>query len=188
MINSFKRLGSIFRNPGGYFADPEVSILDGAIVILALFLVTFLQKLVWADPSAQAIAPLEALKQAAINSLMVWSLFSVFFFALGRIFRKGPNLMKICGLVGAAGIPVVMTTLLSGLSWLAASFINLRPILAQWLFVQNGLSWLGLALSWTGLFGYYLLYDGLKVSRVWSILLTVSAFAILVVGKLLPVG
>jgi hypothetical protein len=188
MINSLKRLRSIFRNPGSYFADPEVSMLDGAVVILALFLVTFLQKLVWADPSTQAIAPLEALKEAAINSLMVWSLFSVFFFALGRIFKKYPNLMKICGMVGAAGVPVVITTFISALSWLAGSFIDLDPILPQWLFLQNGLTWLGLALSWPGLFGYHLLYDGLKISRVWSILLTVTAFAIIVAGKLLPLG
>lgn len=185
MINSLKRLTSLFRNPGSYFTNPEASILDGALVVLALFLVTFLQKLVWLDPSLPASSTFSALEQAIVNSLLVWALYCVFFFALAGIFRKNQNPIKLCGLVGAAGLPIVITTLISGLSWLAASFFDLTPILPQWLFWQNGLSWLGLAFAWPGLFGYFLLYDGLKFSRFWSIFFVTAAFVILIIGKLI---
>jgi len=184
MISSLKRLSSIFRNPGSYFANPEASILDGVLVILALFLVTFLQKLVWVEPSMHALSTFTALEQAVVNSLLVWALYCVFFFALAGIFRKNQNPVKLCGLVGVAGLPVVITTLISGLSWLAASLFDLTPILSQWLFWQNGLSWLGLAFAWPGVFGYFLLYDDLKFSRFWSIFFVAAAFALLIIGKL----
>ena len=78
----------------------------------------------------------------------------------------------------------MITTLISGLSWLAASLFDLTPILSQWLFWQNGLSWLGLAFAWPGVFGYFLLYDDLKFSRFWSIFFVAAAFALLIIGKL----
>ena len=184
MINSLKRLTSLFRNPGSYFTNPEASILDGALVILALLLVTFLQKLVWVEPSMHASSTFAALEQAVVNSLLVWALYCVFFFALAGMFRKNQNPIRLCGLVGAAGLPVVITTFISGLSWLAVSLFGLTPILSQWLFWQNGLSWLGLAFAWPGLFGYFLLYNGLKFSRFWSIFFVSAAFALLVISKL----
>jgi hypothetical protein len=183
MIISLKRLASLFTHPREYFAGQDISILDGFIVIILLFLATFFQKLVWVGPGSPAVSPLPALGQAAINSFMVWSLYCIFFFAVAGIFRKSTNIVKLSGMVGAAGLPLVISTLLSGLSWWVVSLANLTPNIAQWLFIQNGLSWLGLVLSWPGLLGFFLLRDGLKLPKGWSIALIVAAFGLLIVAK-----
>ncbi|MHC1740264.1 MAG: hypothetical protein AB9897_04050 [Anaerolineaceae bacterium] len=151
-----------------------------------LIAATFLQKLLWVEPGGIAINPWIALKDATINSFMVWSLFCVFFFALAGIFKRAPNLLNLTGLVGAAGAPLVITTTLSAFSWWVASWFELRPILSTWLFVQNSLSWIGLILGWTGIFGYLLLHEGLKIPRTWAILFSVIALGFLIAGKIVP--
>jgi len=186
MQNMFARLLNIFKNPREYFADPEVSILDGALVIFLLFVFTFIQKLVWVDPTNAAILPLEALRQAAVNSLLVWSLFCVVFYALDEIFHTGVKFLHLAGMVGSAGAPLVVTTLLSALMCGIAVLFNLKPVISQWTLVQEILGWLGLALSWPGLFGFFLMRDGLKLPKLWAFILTGLALAFFIAGEVIP--
>jgi hypothetical protein len=182
---SLRRLrGSLFH-PGSYFADPEVTIWDGVIVVFVLFLVSFWQKLVWVDPGFAPINLWAALEKAAVNSLLIWCLFCVFFFAISGFFHRGINLARLSGMVGAAGLPVVLTTLLSALSWTVASILGRDTGTWLWLMLQNMLSYLGLALSWPGLFGFFLFQYGLKLSRMWAIALSVSALMLFVIRPLI---
>jgi hypothetical protein len=187
MRDSYKRILSLLHNPQQFFANKDVQFLDGVLVMAGLLLVTFFQKMVWVEPDSQAVMPLEALKQAGINSLMIWSLYCVFFFAIAGIFRRRANLPQLSGWVGAAGFPLVLTTLISALSWLGASFFDISGISSQWLFLENALSWVGLAFSWPGLFGFYVLHESLQLPKIWAMLLIAGAFIFLVGGSLLPV-
>ena len=186
MRDSYKRILSLLHNPQQFFANKDVQFLDGVLVMAGLLLVTFFQKMVWVEPGSQAVMPLEALKQAGINSLMIWSLYCVFFFAIAGIFRRRANLPQLSGWVGAAGFPLVLTTLISALSWLGASFFDISGISSQWLFLENALSWVGLAFSWPGLFGFYVLHESLQLPKIWAMLLIAGAFIFLVGGSLLP--
>jgi hypothetical protein len=186
MVSIFKRLTRLFTHPEAYFSDREVTIWDGVVVMVGLFAASFVQKLVWVEAGSQALSPLEALKQAAINSLLIWSLFCVFYFAIAGVFRRSVNLARLSGWVGAAGLPVVVTTCISAISWLIAGAFDLTPIYSAWMVLQTGLSWLGLALSWAGLFGYFLLKNSLQLRKLWSVLLPLIVFLFLVAGQVLP--
>jgi hypothetical protein len=185
MSKLIQRLTRLAVHPAAYFEDETVTIWDGVAVMGLLFLFSFFQKLVWVEPGSQAPAVLEALESAALNSLLVWCLFCVFFFAVAGIFRRNVNLPRLSGWVGAAGWPVALTTLISALSWWAAAGLKLN-VGSLWLIFQNGLSWLGLALGWAGLFGYFLLQHSLKLSRLWAILLPVAVLLILALNRVLP--
>jgi hypothetical protein len=186
MISLLKRLSGLFTHPQEYFDDRNVTIWDGVVVIFGLFATTFVQKLVWVEADSQALLPFEALKQAAINSLLVWSLFCVFYFAIAGIFRRSVNLARLSGWVGAAGMPIVVATFISAVSWIIAGVFDITPIYSAWMVLQNGLSWLGLVLSWAGLYSYFLLKNSLQLGKLWSILLPLAVFLFLVIGKVLP--
>lgn len=183
---SWQRLLKLVRQPALYFADPEGTFLDGALVVGALFLVTFIQKLLWFEPGVPHLSWRAALSQALINSLMVWSLYCVFFFAIAGMFRRRANLVTLSGEVGVAGLPLAGIVLLSVFTWLAALVWPALPAQSWWLPLQNGLNWLGLALSWPGVFGYFLLRHSLKLNRVWSSVLVLLALGFLIAGEYLP--
>jgi hypothetical protein len=185
MPNLIKRIARSLVHPADYFKDMNVTIWDGVAVICLLFLVSFFQKLVWVETGSQGLSVSEALKQAALNSLLVWCLFCVFYFAIAGIFRRNVNLPRLSGWVGAAGLPVVLATLVSALSWLIAGAFHLVPD-STWMIYQNGLSWLGLLLSWPGLLGYSLLENSLNLRRIWAILLPLAVFLLLILGRVLP--
>jgi hypothetical protein len=183
---SLRRLSGLVRQPAVYFADPSDTFLDGVLVVSLLFLVTFAQKILWFEPGIPQLSPWAALSQAFINSLMVWSLYCVFFFAISGAFRRGANLVTLSGQVGAAGLPLVGVVLFSFLTWLGALLWPVLTAQSWWLPMQNILNWLGLALSWPGVYGYFLLRHSLKLSRLWASVLLLLALAFLVSGEFLP--
>ena len=177
---SWQRLKILCTKPAAYFSAPAVSLLDGALIIGLLLLATFGQKLAWQQPGIPGVGFAEALQQAAINSLLVWSLFSLFFYAIAEIFRKRINFFKLAGMAGSAGLPVVIVTLFSALTWWIGSSFNLAPIMRPWLLLQNGLSWIGLALGWPGVGGYLLMREGLKIPQIWAIVICVLTLAVFI--------
>lgn len=182
---SLKRLNGLLAHPRTYFSDPEVTIWDGVIVIVGLFLVTFWQKLVWSEPGAAPMGFWKALQDAAINSLMIWCLFCAFFFALSGFLSKKMNLVRLSGLVGAAALPLVFTTLFSAVTWQAAIILGINTSLDYWSIGQLVISWFGLILSWPGLMGYCLMTYGLKYKQVVAILLVILMLMFIIVGRFL---
>lgn len=186
MKKLFNRLWSAVCHPGQYFLDDDALIWDGVVVVFALVVVSFFQKLVWVDPYSGVSTLGKAVQNASLNNLLIWALFCVFFFALAGAFRRVVNLPRLCGQVGVAGLPLIGTTLVSALLWVTASALRLDTTSSSWWLVQSGLNWLGLALSWPGVYGYFLFRNALKLSQLWSIILIVLAFAFLVGAKILP--
>lgn len=182
---SLKRLNGLLAHPRTYFSNPEVTIWDGVIVIVGLFLVTFWQKLVWSEPGSAPMDFWKALGDAAINSLMIWCLFCAFFFALSGFLSKKMNLARLSGLVGSAALPLVFTTLFSALTWQVAIIFGINTNLDYWSIGQLIISWLGLVLSWPGLMGYYLMTDGLKYKQLVAALLVVLMLMFIIVGRFL---
>ena len=182
---SLYRLRGLFSHPGRYFSDPEVTIWDGVIVICALFLVSFWQKLVWVNSLTTPINPWAALEKVAINSLLIWCLFCVLFFAISGFFQNRINLARLSGMVGSMGLPLVITTFLSALTWSAALLFGMDTSSALWLTFQNALSYIGLAFSWPGLFGFFLLLHGLNLKKGWAIALSGAAFLLFVVSPII---
>lgn len=186
LIVSLKRLPQILFHPDIYFANFRLPLFDGIVVIVILFLGTLFQKLLWVESSTGGLSIGWALEQAAANSLLVWSIFFTVYYAVSTLFKKNVNPIDLVGWIGSAGLPLAVTTLISALSWLIGRFFNLSLIMPIWLNIQNILAWIGLALSWPGLFGYFLLYDGLKLKKLWAVLIPGGIFAIILLGWFLP--
>jgi hypothetical protein len=182
---SLARLQKLFTAPAAYFTNPEVTIWDGVLVVVVLFLVTFWQKLVWVDAGSVSMGFWKAMEEAAVNSLMIWCLFCGFFFALSGFLGTRINLARLAGLVGAAGLPLVFTTLLSALCWTIARIFAINTGVDAWGLSQTIISWLGVIMSWPGVMGYYLMQNGLKIKRPVAILLIGLILVFLVVGRFL---
>ena len=182
---SIERVKKLFNSPAAYFTNPDVTIWDGVLVIVVLFVVTFWQKLVWVDTGMASMGFWKALEEAAVNSLMIWCLFCGFFFALSGFLGTRINLARLSGLVGAAGLPLVFTTLLSALCWTIAKILAINTAVDAWTLSQAIISWLGVLMSWPGVMGYYLMQNGLKIKRLVAILLIGLMLVFLVVGRFL---
>lgn len=186
LTSSIKRFPQILFHPATYFPSAQYPLLDSVVVISLLFLVTLFQKLLWIDPSKTNVTFGWVIEQAAVNSLFVWSVFTSIFYAILAIFKKTTALTEIFGRAGSVGLPLAISTFLSVISLLFVRIIHLPLNMPVWLTAQNILSWLGLAMSWPGLFGYFLLYHGYKLKRTWAALIPGLLFILFITGWILP--
>jgi hypothetical protein len=185
LVASMKRLPGICVAPRNYFATVSAPLWDGGIVFVVLFLVTFAQKLLWVDPGKARLTVWWALEQSFMNSLLAWSIFFSLFFTLLTILRKPVTLVGLAGQVGAAGMPLVVATLLSDVLWLLVLAFPGFSSLPYWLTLHQILAWAGLLLSWPGLYGYYLLRDGYKIKQLWAVLLPGVASLVISIANII---
>jgi hypothetical protein len=183
---SLKRLPKIIFSPKTYFSMAEPVWLDGFVVIFLLFLLTWIQKLVWVETSGIPLSLGAAAKEAALNTLLAWSMFCAVFAVIVVVFKKGTTLLIFLGALGSAGLPLVVTTLVSILSWLVGASMGIAVNAAPWLLAQNILGWLGIALSWPGWMGYHLLKHKFNLSTLWSIVLPGLMLIVLILAWVIP--
>ncbi len=184
-IESYKRLPGILTNPRAYFSHNSMFLLDGVWVILLLFIATLAQKLLWIEPGKERLSVGWAVEQAFVNCLLVWSIFFTLIYAALIVMKRPVNLAVLAGQVGAAGLPLVIATLFSDLLWLLVLPLPVLSGSSAWVILHQILSWLGLILSWPGLFGYFLLYHGYNSKRLWAILLPGVAMLVISISNLL---
>lgn len=168
LANSFRRLLVLFKQPKRYFNELTPSMLDGGLVIFALFVFSLIQKLFWYEPGVARLSMGWAIEQALVNSLLVWSIFFTLYYLALTLLRMPVNIAWLVGQVGAAGLPVVLATLLSDLLWLAALLIPQLGAWSFWLPLHNILAWMGLLFSWPGWMGYLLMREGYKTKQLWA--------------------
>ncbi|MEA5079807.1 MAG: hypothetical protein VB013_14655 [Anaerolineaceae bacterium] len=183
---AFKRLPQLLRHPRRYFSETAPAFMDGLLVIFALFLATLVQKLLLVKTGASLSIYLWALEEAAVNSLLVWSIFMALFSFVLAFTRQPINYASLAGQVGAAGIPLVVTTLISAVLGLIAL---LAPSISQrvfWAPLHTLLAWVGLVLSWPGLFGYFLLREAYKMKQLWAVLIPGAALIVMLLASVLP--
>lgn len=185
---SIRRLPAILFHPREYFSQDHFSWLDGTVAICLLFFVTFLQKLVWIE-SPNSFSPVGlAAQQVALNTLLAALGFFGLYYTIMILFKKHLGILDLASAVLSASLPLAAVTLISVISWWIGLQVGILKIMTQWIWIQNILSALGLALSWPGWMGYCLLRYSLKLNRTWSIILPVLFVFLLLLGWLLPLS
>lgn len=183
--DSIKRTPSLLTHPRRYFGESAPSLLDGTLVIFLLFLFTLIQKLLWLEPGVGRMTFGWATEQAFVNSLLVWSIFFTLFYITLFLLRQSVSLAALAGQVGAAGAPLAVVTFLSDLLWLPTLWMPSLAGLPFWLPFHHVLSWLGLVLSWPGLFGYFLLREGYKTKQLWALFIPGAALIVFAIPSLI---
>jgi hypothetical protein len=185
-IRSIKRLPQVLLHPAHYFAEENDIWLDGAIAIALLFLVTLLQKLAWQEVPGEAAPFGTAASQSALNTVMVWTGFFGIYYLFMIVFKKRTYLPDLLGAAGSASMPLIITTIISVISWWIGSSIGISVIMPAWIWAQNVLGWIGLALSWPGWMGYFVLRYKLQLPGKWPLILPALVLAIFFAGWLIP--
>lgn len=176
LLASLRRLPYILRHPRRYFADPSSAFLfDGVVVIFLLFLATLAQKLLVVSPGSPFSKYLWAGEEALVNSLMVWSLFLAINSLVLGLARRQVNYSVLSGQLGVVAAPLMVCTIFSAILSLIAFFVPALAQIVLWNVLQNALAWIGLVLSWLGLFGYFLLRDAYQLKQLWAILIPGAA-------------
>ncbi len=184
--DSIKRAPSLLTHPRRYFGESAPSLLDGTLVIFLLFRFTLIQKLLWLEPGVERLTFGWAMEMAIVNSLLVWSIFMALFSFVLAFTRQTINYASLAGQVGAAGAPLAVTTVISAVLGLLAL---LAPSISQMVFwapLLTLLAWVGLVLSWPGLFGYFLLREAYKMKQLWAVLIPGAALIVMILPTVLP--
>lgn len=181
---SIKHLPQIILQPAKFYTQNQGIWLDGILVIGLLFIVTVLQKLVWLEVPGESPSLGAAVQQSAMNTLMAWTGFFGIYYLFMLVFKKRVDLADLLGAAGTASLPLVLTTLISVISWWIGNAAGLTNIMGFWLWAQNILGWLGLVLSWPGWMGYYVLRYKLLLPGKWPIILPVILLVIFFAGWL----
>lgn len=187
ILESCKRLPGILSHPLRYFSREPLPLIDGLITVILLFVVTFLQKLVWQESPVPVGTPSAAVTTAALNTLMAWTGFFAIYYFIAILFKKKSNLPDLLAAAGCAGLPLVLTTLVSALSWWIGTAVGITGIMPAWVICQNIFGWIGLALSWPGGMGYCILRGKIGLSNRWSWILVMLMLAIFFAAWLVPI-
>jgi hypothetical protein len=186
LTTPFKRLAGMLKHPLQYFSQDPVPFIDGALTIIMLFIVTVLQKLAWQESPIQTVTFGAAVKTAALNTLMAWTGFFAIYYFIAILFKKKSNLPDLLSAAGSASLPLVITTLISTLSWWIGTAIGIAGIIPTWVMCQNIFGWIGLALSWPGGMGYCILRGKIGLSARWSWILVLLMLAIFFAAWFVP--
>ena len=182
LLASLRRLPSILRHPRRYFADPTSPFLfDGVLFVFLLFLATLVQKLLLVAPGSQISKYLWAGEEALVNSLMVWSLFLALNSLILGLARRQVNYSILSGQLGVVAAPLMVCTVFSAVLSLIAFWVPALAQLAACEALLNALAWIGLLLSWLGLFGYFLLRDAYQMKKLWGVLIPGAALIFVLV-------
>lgn len=185
LLASLRRLPYILRHPRRYFADPTSAFLfDGVLIVFLLFLATLAQKLLSVLPGSPLSKYLWAGEEALVNSLMVWSIFLALNSLILGLARRQVNYSVLSGQLGVVAAPLMVSTVFSAVLSLIALLVPALAQAAFWDVLQNALAWIGLLLSWLGLFGYFLLRDAYKMKQLWAIIIPGAALILLVIPAL----
>jgi len=184
-FSSLKRIPDVILHPAKYFLDEAGLWLDGLLVTVVLVIVTALSKLSWGQLIGLPVSVGDAFSSSALNSLMAWTGFFAIYYIIMLIFRKSANLVDLFGAAGSAGFPLLLITLIAALLWWLGAILSIPLSTPVWAFIQNLLSWVGVALSWPGWMAYFIFKYKLGLKMIWSILLPVILLAGLTASWLL---
>lgn len=182
LLASLRRLPSILRHPRRYFADPTPPFLfDGVLIVFLLFLATLVQKLLLVARGSPISKYLWAGEEALVNSLMVWSIFLALNSLILGLARRQVNYSILSGQLGVVAAPLMVCTVFSAVLSFIAFWVPALAQLAVWEVLLNALAWIGLLLSWLGLFGYFLLRDAYQMKKLWAVLIPGAALIFVLV-------
>ena len=187
LTRSVKRLSKVILQPGKYFTEEKEIWLDGIIAVLLLFIATLLQKLSWREIPGEAPAFGQAVQSAGLNTLMAWTGFFAIYYFVMVIAKKKTDLPELLGAAGVAGLPVVILTFLSAISWWGYAQIGLDGGMQNWVVLQNIIAWIGLGLGWPGWMAYFIFRHKLSLPGRWPIILPIILLAGLCAAWLLTI-
>jgi len=108
-----ERLMDLLLHPRRRYESDGVHQADTLVVILLLMLLTALQAVLWSAQSHVPVSAAEVIRQVFLGVLLGWGGLSSLFYFIGRLVKKTPDFTRLAVLVGAAGLPLVVTTLIS---------------------------------------------------------------------------
>ena len=173
LARSFKRLPRVIMQPGKYFSEEQEIWLDGIIVVFLLFIATLLQKLAWREIPGETPALGQAAVSAGLNTLMAWTGFFAIYYFIMVIAKKKTDLPDLLGAAGVAGLPVVILTFLSAVSWWVGALFGLDGVMQTWIVIQNIIAWVGLTLGWPGWMAYFIIRHKLGLPGRWPMILPI---------------
>jgi hypothetical protein len=181
---SIKRLPQIILQPAKFYSQNQGIWLDGILVVILLFIATVLQKLAWLEIPGEPLSQGAAAQLSAMNTIMAWTGFFGIYYLFMLVFKRRVDPADLLGAAGTAALPLVLTTLISVVSWWVGNAVGISSIMNFWLLAQNVLGWLGLALSWPGWMGYYVLRYKLLLPGKWPVILPIILLVIFFAGWL----
>jgi len=173
MTRSIKRLPRVISQPGEYFCAEKEIWVDGIIVVILLFIATLLQKLAWREIPGEVSSFGQAFQSAGLNTLMAWTGFFAIYYFVMVIAKKKSDLPDLLGAAGVAGLPVVILTFLSVVSWWVGAQFGLDEVMKTWIAFQRIIAWVGLALGWPGWMAYFIFRHKLGLPGRWPMVLPI---------------
>lgn len=183
---SFGRQKEILLHARRMFAGESISAFDAVVIVVMLMLLTAAQKLLWAVQTRTPTSALDVLQPMFLAVLLGWGGMSSLTYYVGRAAKHLPNFTQIVILMGAAGLPLVISTGVSVLVTLACVVLGVKDNLETWQWVHTITGTTGLLFSWPGYFSALAMEKGAEIKRTSALLISLVLVIFLVVGSLLP--
>lgn len=181
-----ERLMDLLLHPRRRYESDGVHQADTLVVILLLMLLTALQEVLWAAQSHVPVSAAEVIRQVFLGVLLGWGGLSSLFYFIGRLVKKTPDFTRLAVLVGAAGLPLVVTTLISVLLTTLCLLFGIEGNVESWLLVHTIIGWVGLVLGWPGWFSAMALRAGLNLKWHSALIICGVLLGFLIAGSIFP--
>ena len=183
---SLRTLGKVLQHPRRVFESGSLKASDAVMVVVMLMLLTALQDVLWAAQSRDSITTGQVIQQVFLGVLLGWGGLSSLFYFIGRATRKAPDFTRLAVLVGVAGLPLLLTTLISVVITTICLIFGVTDNVETWLQVHTVLSWVGFALGWPGWFSGLALHVGIGYQYRTALIICSALFILFLAGSYLP--
>jgi hypothetical protein len=176
----------VLQHPLRTYESGILNALDAVLVVVILILLTALQDVLWAAQSQDAITAGQVIQQVFLGVLLGWGGLSSLFYFIGRLARKVPDFTRLAVLVGVAGMPLLLTTLVSVAITAICLILGITGNVGTWLQVHTVLSWVGFALGWPGWFSAMALHVALEFKYRTAMIICGALLIMLLASSYLP--
>ena len=184
---SFGRLKNILLHARQMYEGEKITQFDAVLVVVLLMLFTILQKLLWAVQANFPVTAMDVLQPVFLAVLLGWGGLSTLIYYVGRLAKHQPDFVKIAVFAGAAGLPLMLGTLLSVLIILGCLILGIKGNLDNWQLVHNIIGWIGIVLGWPGYLGSLALQMGAMIKKTSALMISLVLVLLLFLGTWLPV-
>jgi len=184
---SFNRLKDILLHARQMYEGEKITQFDAVLVVVLLMLLTILQRLLWALQANFPVSAMDVLQPVFLAVLLGWGGLSTLIYYVGRLAKHQPDFVRIAVLAGAAGLPLMLSTLLSVLITLVCLILGVSGNLDTWQMVHNMIGWIGIVLGWPGYLGSLALQMGAMIKKTSALIISLVLVLLLLLGTYLPV-
>lgn len=184
---SFTRLKNILLHARQMYEGEKITQFDAVLVVGLLMLLTILQKVLWAVQANFPVSAIDVLQPVFLAVLLGWGGLSTLIYYVARLAKHQPDFVRIAVLTGAAGLPLMLTTLLSVLITLTCLILGVIGNLDSWQLVHNLIGWIGIILGWPGYLGSMALQMGAMIKKTSALAISLVLVLLLLLGTWLPV-